>query len=72
MSRKNLIEAENLIEKLVIKLKKEEDDEEADEIRDLLDDVYSRGLSLDEIKLLGKYSGDMMNNIKCKKPSESL
>lgn len=55
---KKLIEAEILYEKLVIKLKKKEDDEEADEIRDLLD-VVCQGLSLDEIKLLGKYSGDM-------------
>jgi len=71
MSRKNLIEAEILYEKLVIKLKKKEDDEEADEIRDFLD-VVCKDLSLNEMKLLQKYAGDMMNNIECKKPSESL
>lgn len=68
---KKLIEAEILYEKLVIKLKKKEDDEEADEIRDLLD-VVCQGLSSNEIKLLIKYVEDMMNNIECKKPSESL
>jgi len=51
MSRKNLIEAEILYEKLVIKLKKKEDDEEADEIRDFLD-VVCKDLSLNEMKLL--------------------
>lgn len=71
MNKEKMVVVETLFEELVSEIKAGRGDEEkADAIRDRLDEVWEHPHTPKDVSAINKYVGDLMRNIKSKRPSE--